>query len=274
MRTQKIFLIAVICLVLGFTATISLAQQVQADLSAEEISAGTNLVVTSISGPAKAILNQTISVTYNVKNQGTVASGAYQVDLFLSTNNTIDPATDRLLKTVTFATGLAAGISKKITTKVAIPNYHVNGLSGKYYYGAVVASSKKASANQVSIARFTLGDNNGTVTDHRTSLVWQQADDGQTRNWSDAIQYCADLVLGGKADWRLSSIGELQTIVDYSRHDQAIDSLFDCLSNYYWSSSIHVSYPNAAWFVIFGFGRVDWADKTFPSYVRCVRGGP
>jgi hypothetical protein len=273
MRAQTSYLIAVICLVLGFSATISLAQQAQDEFPTREISAGANLVVTSISGPVKAILNQTISVTCNVKNQGTEASGAYQVDLYLSTNNTIDPATDRLLKTVTVANGLLPGISKKIITKVVVPNYHVNGLSGNYYYGAVVANSKRASSKQVSIIRFSLTDNNETVTDHKTSLVWQQADEGQTRNWADANQYCADLVLGGKADWRLSSIEELQTIVDYSRHDQAIDSLFDCLSFYYWSSSTHVSYPNAAWFVIFGFGRVDWADKTFTSRVRCVRGG-
>ncbi len=71
MRAQKSFLIAVICLFLGFIATISLAQQAQDEFPVAGVGAGANLVVTSVSGPATAFLNQTISVTYTVKNQGT-----------------------------------------------------------------------------------------------------------------------------------------------------------------------------------------------------------
>ena len=84
MKTQKGFLIAVICLVLGLFAPISLAQQGQDEFSAEDLSAAANLVVTAVSGPAQAYLNQTISVTFTVKNQGDAASGAYQVGLYLS----------------------------------------------------------------------------------------------------------------------------------------------------------------------------------------------
>ena len=98
MKRQKSFLIAFICLVFGFIATISLAQQAQDDFSVEDVGAGAKLVVTSVSGPATAIHNQTISVTYTVKNQGTVASGSYKVGLYLSTDKKIDPAADRLLE--------------------------------------------------------------------------------------------------------------------------------------------------------------------------------
>ncbi len=234
------------------------------------VGAGANLVVTSVSGPATAIHNQTISVTYKVKNQGDVASGSYQVGLYLSTDNKIDPATDRLLGNVTVSTGLAPGQSKKTTSKVLVP---INGLSGKYYYGAVVASSKKASSKQVYLVRYSLADNNDTVTDHKTGLIWQTADDGQARNWADANQYCVDLVLGGKADWRLPRIDELQTIMDYSRSHPAIDPVFECRSTSYWSSSYRRLQPGLRVARGFRLWQRDGTIRPTSYYVRCVRGG-
>ena len=213
MKAQKGFLIAVICLLLGYMATISLAQPAPDEFPNELAGAGAKLVVTSVSGPATAIHGQNISVTYNVQNQGTVASGAYYVDLYLSTDKTIAPAAERLLKNVSFSTGLAPGQSETTTTKVLVP---INGLSGKYYYGAMVGSSKKASLKRVSLVRYSLSDGGETVTDHKTGLIWQRTDDGQARDWDAAIQYCADLGLVGKTDWRLPSIDQLLTILDYS----------------------------------------------------------
>ena len=275
MKAQKSFLIAGICLFLGFIATISLAQQAPDDFPPEAVGAGVDLVVTSVSGPANAFLNQTITVTYNVKNQGDAASGAYQVGLYLSLDKTIDPANDRLLKNVTCSTGLAPGEIKTKRTEVVVPNYHVNGLSGKYYYGAVVGTSKKASSKQVSIVRYSLGDNNETVTDYKTDLIWQRADDEKGRNWAAAKQYCGELVLGGKADWRLPSIQELNTIVDYSQSNPSIDPKFSCSLGSYWSSSALNISTSGAWNVDFNDGYVDAHCKTgYGYYVRCVRGGP
>jgi hypothetical protein len=56
MIAQKSFLIAVICLVFGFIATIPPAQQASDEFLPEEAGAGANLHVTLVSGPAKAIL--------------------------------------------------------------------------------------------------------------------------------------------------------------------------------------------------------------------------
>jgi hypothetical protein len=278
MRAQKSLLIAVVCLFLGFIATISLAQQAPNESTAEGVGAGAKLVVTSVSGPITAIHNQTISVTCTVKNQGTVASGSYNVGLYLSTDNKIDSATDRLLKNVTFSKGLAPGVSKKTTTKVLVP---VNGLSGDYYYGAIVGTSKKASSKHVSIARYSLADDNDTVKDYKTGLIWQQPGDGGYRKWADAKKYCQDLVLGGKADWRLPRIDELETIVDFSRYFPAIDPVFSTSfsTNWeadYWSSSSSTYHPaDYAWYVGFSNGNVHIEAKpNYYAYVRCVRGGP
>ena len=270
MKRQKSFPVVIICLILGLTATIAQAQQSVEDLAVLDAAAGANLVVTAVSGPTTAILNETISVTYTVKNLGDAASGAYNVGLYLSTNKTISPANDRLLKTVTFAAGLAPGKNKQTTTKIVVP---INGLSGNYYYGAVVASSKKASSKQVAIVRYT-ADDNDTVTDHKTGLGWQKADDGVARDFADATQYCTDLVLGGNADWRLPLLDELQTIVDYTRYSPAIDPLFTCESNAYWTSSHFAGTPAYVWYVICGNGYANWNSMSTVNAVRCVRGVP
>jgi len=130
MEAWKTYLSCVACFLLGFMATLSLAQSVPNAFSAAEMGVGAKLVVTSVFGPTTAIHNQTISVTYIVENQSEVASNAYQVDLYLSTDKNINPATERLLKNVAFSEGLAPGETKKATAKVLVP---VNGLSGKYY---------------------------------------------------------------------------------------------------------------------------------------------
>jgi hypothetical protein len=259
MKRQRVFLpLFVVCLGVCFTGNLVLAS-------------GADLVLTSISGPTKAFLNQTISVTYEVTNQGDVDSGAYEVGLYLSKDTTIDAANDRLLKEITFPGGLAAGQTKKTITKVTIP---VGGLNGLYYYGGVVGSSSIASAKRVSIVRFQADSVNGVVTDHKTGLMWQQADDGITRTWSQAKTYCNGLELGGYDDWGLPRIDQLLTIVDYTRYDPAIHPAFDCLSAYYWSSSTDASYPGNAWFVYFGNGNGGWDYKGYNGSVRCVRGGP
>jgi hypothetical protein len=43
--------------------------------------------------------------------------------------------------------------------------------------------------------------------------------------WLDAIDYCENLEIDGAADWRLPSIKELQTIVDESTTNPALDTM-------------------------------------------------
>jgi hypothetical protein len=124
----------------------------------------------------------------------------------------------------------------------------------------------------------------GTVSDTKTGLMWQQADSGNTTlTWEEAQAYCESLVLpslGGYSDWRAPRIDELETIVDYSRFDPAaFDPPFVTRSerwgNGYWSGSNYGSDPAVAWSVWFYYGDSGWAYKTRNYYyVRCVRGGP
>ena len=117
----------------------------------------------------------------------------------------------------------------------------------------------------------------GTVTDHLTGLMWQQADDGEKRKWSWAKAYCRDLELGGYDDWYLPSIAELVSIMDYSKVDMsltepAIDPVFDCSPGAFWTGTVYAPYPKGqAWYMNFVDGLLKRDYKKYPHCVRCVR---
>lgn len=95
----------------------------------------------------------------------------------------------------------------------------------------------------------------GTVTDRALGLTWQQSDDGQTRDWPGALAYCESLTLGGRSDWRLPNVKELQSIVDYSQNDPALDLRALQQSDkagWFWSSTTHGDNISMASYVCFG----------------------
>ena len=111
----------------------------------------------------------------------------------------------------------------------------------------------------------------GTISDRATGLMWQQADDGQMRDWEAALAYAENLELGGYDDWRLPNAKELQSILDYSRSPQftgtaAIDPLFSTTEiqdpdgnpgqyPYFWSGTTHKDGPEPySSAVYFAFG--------------------
>jgi hypothetical protein len=71
-------------------------------------------------------------------------------------------------------------------------------------------------------------------------------------------------------DWRLPTIQELLTLVDYAKHSPA-SNLADTKSNGYWSSTVDISNYDDAWCVGFGSGTAYYNDKHNSYYVRCVR---
>lgn len=113
-----------------------------------------------------------------------------------------------------------------------------------------------------------------TVADTRTKLVWQRAVPSMAYSWEDAKAYCSGLgvTLGG-VGWRLPTVKELQTIVDDSRWDPAVDPVAfpGTPSTAFWSSSPLTGSPSYAWNVYFYTGATYSYDSASPFAVRCVR---
>lgn len=114
---------------------------------------------------------------------------------------------------------------------------------------------------------YELNEAGTIVTDNATGLMWQQADDGYTYYWADALDYCEDLELGDYSDWRLPDNKELQSIVEYGTTDvPAIDTeFFDSTFNdsygggdfagdygWYWTSTTLKDFPLNASYIAFG----------------------
>ncbi|NJN66549.1 MAG: DUF1566 domain-containing protein [Chloroflexaceae bacterium] len=102
----------------------------------------------------------------------------------------------------------------------------------------------------------------GTITDQATGLMWAQQDSGAGFTWDAAlawVQQQNDANYLGYRDWRLPNAKELQSIVDYTRSPDtsssaAIDPLFDVTGitneagepDYpsFWSSTTHLNWTN------------------------------
>mgnify|MGYP003648745510 CR=1 FL=1 len=119
--------------------------------------------------------------------------------------------------------------------------------------------------------RFT-DNQDGTITDTETGLMWQQGT-MEKKDWDHAILACSELNLAGHKDWRLPTIKELFSIVDFERHDPACDPVFNAQSYGYWSSSTYQDTSAGAWRVYFNGGGTDATGKTLGYYVRAVRAG-
>src|SRR6185369_8125751 len=64
------------------------------------------------------------------------------------------------------------------------------------------------------------------VSDRETGLIWMADALNERMSWSAASKAATAQRLGGHSDWRLPTIKELLSIVDYDRHDPAINTNF------------------------------------------------
>ena len=104
--------------------------------------------------------------------------------------------------------------------------------------------------------------------------MWQK-ESGDAQTWADAGIYCSNLVFANQNDWRLPSISELSSIIDYTKvpaldpafvykvHETIPDRSFN------WSSTTNDS---RAWVVEFYTGNVSTLFKgEVAVFPRCVR---
>jgi hypothetical protein len=139
-------------------------------------------------------------------------------------------------------------------------------------------SIKTTAANQAQQPRFELSADENYVIDHKTGLMWAR-DESKRSDYDDAEAYCKSLRLGGFNDWRLPTLDELQTIVDRSRYNPAIDaSVFNTNGSWTWTCDEYKGNPGpsgSVWFVHFDYGgSVSGSDRANAAFARAVRAVP
>jgi hypothetical protein len=133
--------------------------------------------------------------------------------------------------------------------------------------------------------RFT-DNNNGTVTDKLTGLIWMKnANAFGPATWSVALILARTvannsygLTDGSKpGDWRMPNLKELQSLVDYSHHTPALPEghpFTGVINTAYWSSTTLVFNSDYVWYVELQYAQIYWSLKTNGGgYLWCVRGG-
>jgi hypothetical protein len=130
--------------------------------------------------------------------------------------------------------------------------------------GAPVGARAAAPADRYTIAA-------GTVFDAKTKLTWQQSVPTTTSTLASATAYCSTLSLVGLA-WRLPTLMELMTIVDYSVSVPSIDSsAFPATPPSGFWTSTPTTGSGGVWDVDFFFGQSGAGILAGTAYVRCVR---
>jgi hypothetical protein len=67
--------------------------------------------------------------------------------------------------------------------------------------------------------RFELQDD-GSVKDQQTGLIWAPQDNGAGITWLNALTYCKNYSLGNHKDWRMPTAEELATLYGNSRKNK------------------------------------------------------
>ncbi len=132
----------------------------------------------------------------------------------------------------------------------------------------------------------------GTVSDNNTGLMWQK-NPGKKMNWDEAFQAVESAKLAGYDDWRIPTIKELYSLIQFSGRDVAPNSMkenipfintdyFDfvygdtragerIIDSQYMSSTKYVSTTMAGDETVFG---VNFADGRIKGYGMMLRGKP
>lgn len=125
--------------------------------------------------------------------------------------------------------------------------------------------------------------NNGVLTDQLLGIEWQdnfivkrghyeQSSESSIHMWDEAKEYCENLTLNGKSDWRLPSISALRQAFKIKEHfyylDETSYSSSTLTDNYYMDKY------KALDFSAYNLWGEDYdSDRASgPTYIRCVRG--
>ena len=112
------------------------------------------------------------------------------------------------------------------------------------------------------------------ILDTTTSLVWQDAPINKDAlvTYKEAQNYCKFLSIDKYKDFRLPTMRELQTLVDYKNFDPAILNGFKYIeSTTYWTSTVFADDDSEYWTVDFEKGSRSVKAKYYDRHFRCVQ---
>ena len=128
-------------------------------------------------------------------------------------------------------------------------------------------------------APYYVNNNDGTITDTVTGLMWQKKDGGEM-TYENAVIYCDTLTLGGYSNWRLPDAHESFSILYHQNANPAIDtnSFTATTADYWWTSDKQANDVNKIWCTNSGGGvgnkpktETISAGGSFRYHVRAVR---
>jgi hypothetical protein len=110
-------------------------------------------------------------------------------------------------------------------------------------------------------SRFIVNDN-GTVLDKRTNLMWAAIDNGADIKWKDAKSYCEKYRGGGYKDWRMPTQDELENLYESKTYENMIK-----VTGWVRASETRGSKAAAFYFLN---GRRYWGLKSFAENGRAL----
>ncbi len=112
------------------------------------------------------------------------------------------------------------------------------------------------------------------VKDDVNKLLWEDTMHVELTkvNYTQAKNYCEELKIEEIDNWRLPTLQDLLTIIDYKRYKPAILKEFNhfVTDTLYWSSTPYARSADEYWGVSFKDGSTSNASMNYDRYVRCV----
>jgi len=112
------------------------------------------------------------------------------------------------------------------------------------------------------------------IYDNTTSLLWQDASDNKDLSitYHEAQEYCSKLVIAQYSDFRIPTLEELQTIIDYTNYKPAIINGFNNAPNEtFWTSTPFANDKDYVWSINFKKGDRNTRAIHYNRHIRCVQ---
>jgi hypothetical protein len=112
--------------------------------------------------------------------------------------------------------------------------------------------------------------------DTYTGLLWQDTFDAKDMEvtYEEAEAYCHNLKINDQVNWRIPTLKELVSLIDYKKYKPAIlDGIEYTTNDAYWSSTPSVEdIKKEVWGVNFTNGKTVIIGRHYDRFVRCVKG--